>query len=152
MPYKKLENFMTVFNIQEAKTPEEILACYPVIIELRSHLIDAEKYVQQVIRLQKEACHLMFVAEDETIKSILGYRIQESLHRGKILYIDELGTLSTARSKDYASVLLDWAMDYAKAQGCDSVHLDSGHARVDAHRLYLNKKFYMTAHHFSCKF
>ncbi|MCD6047296.1 MAG: acetyltransferase [Gammaproteobacteria bacterium] len=142
---------MTRLNIQEAKTQEEILACHPVVVELRPHLQEVEKYLQQVIRQQTEGYHLMFIAEGKEVKAILGFRCQEFLARGKNLYIDDVATHSTARGCGYAGALLDWAIEHAKQQSCDTIHLDSGYTRLDAHRLYLNKKFQLSAHHFSRK-
>ncbi|RYF63705.1 MAG: GNAT family N-acetyltransferase, partial [Cytophagaceae bacterium] len=42
------------------------------------------------------------------------------------------------------------ALDLARQTGCQCVSLDSGQnpARYDAHRLYLNKGFNITSHHF----
>jgi hypothetical protein len=43
---------------------------------------------------------------------------------------------------------LDFIKQYAIELGCDAIHLDSGHQRHDAHRLYLQKKFRIASHHF----
>ena len=76
-----------------------------------------------------------------------------NLHRGKYVYVDDLSTLPEARGKGYAGQLLDWVIDYARREGFDEVHLDSGvsEARTDAHRLYLNKRMQVTSLHFALK-
>jgi hypothetical protein len=44
---------------------------------------------------------------------------------------------------------LDYVLEEAKKQELQSIHLDSGHQRHDAHRLYLNFGFSITSHHFA---
>ena len=45
--------------------------------------------------------------------------------------------------------LLDFVFDLARQSGCGCVTLDSGPARHDAHRLYLNKGFRISSIHFT---
>jgi hypothetical protein len=44
--------------------------------------------------------------------------------------------------------LLDYVKDLAIEHNLDAVHLDSGPTRLDAHRLYHSKRFFISAHHF----
>ena len=69
----------------------------------------------------------------------------------KHFYIDDLSTLPQYRGKGYGSALLDFVINEAKSLGFDVVTLDSGHQRHDAHRLYLNKGFTISSHHFTKK-
>ena len=135
-------------EIQEAKTDEEILACWPVLKELRPHLIenDLVRRVQQ--QIQEETYQLMFIKEGSTVVAILGFRILNFLWSGKTLYIDDLCSLSTAHRRGNGGKLLDWVIQHAKNEKCDAVSLDSGYTRHDAHRLYLNKGFKLASHHF----
>ena len=83
--------------------------------------------------------------------SVAGFRFTEHLFGGLSLYIDDLSTLPEHRGKGYAGALLDHLVALARARGCEQVHLDSGHHRHDAHRLYLNQGFRISSHHFSLK-
>ena len=80
--------------------------------------------------------------------SAAGYRYQQYLYIGKHYYIDDLVTLESARGGGYAGALLDFIVAQAKEKGYNAVTLDSGHHRSTAHRLYLNKGFVISAHHF----
>ena len=71
------------------------------------------------------------------------------LHRGRSIYIDDLCTLPEARGKGHGLALLDHVLKEARHHELQSVHLDSGHHRHDAHRLYLNFGFNITSHHFA---
>ncbi len=83
--------------------------------------------------------------------SVITYRHMTLLVSGKTIYIDDLTTLPEARGKGFASALLNFVIDQARQAGFQTVSLDSGQnpTRYDAHRLYINKLFNITSHHFS---
>jgi len=83
------------------------------------------------------------------VYSFCGFRYVTMLHRGRSIYIDDLATLPQERGKGYGAALLKFVINKAKAEMLQSIHLDSGHQRYDAHRLYLNHGFKMTSHHFA---
>lgn len=138
---------MTI-SLQIAHTDDDIESSFLVFKELRPHL-DAELFLPQIRRQQIQGYQLLLLREGDAIKSVAGFRLGEFLAWGKILYIDDLATLSSARGKGYADQLMDWVIDYARAQECKGVHLDTGYARHDAHRLYLRKKMKLSSHHMS---
>jgi GNAT superfamily N-acetyltransferase len=78
-----------------------------------------------------------------------GFRIQHQLSKARFLYVDDLVTLPSHRSSGYAGMVFDWLVQEARRQGCEQLHLDSGHQRFDAHRFYLKHGMIMNAHHFS---
>lgn len=125
---------------------DELAACFPAFLTLRPHLsLDAFK--QQVRRQQTQGYRIVAVRTGEQVLSAAGYRFAEYLAWGKVLYIDDLTTLESARGHGHAGALLDWLIDQAREQGCNAVHLDSGYQRHAAHRLYLNKGFALSSHH-----
>lgn len=93
----------------------------------------------------------MFIRDKEKgqVGGVLSYRVTEFLWSGKTLYVDDLVTGAESRGKGYAGALLEWAIAEGRRLDCDQVDLDSGYGRHDAHRLYLNKRFKMNAHHFA---
>ena len=70
------------------------------------------------------------------------------MHRNKSIYIDDLTTLSEGRGKGHAGKPFDYIVEKAKSEALEAVHLDSGHQRYDAHRLYLNKGMKIVYHYF----
>ena len=135
-------------HVQHAKTDAEILRCFPVIAELRPHLIEAQ-FVERVRRQQGESGYQLAFVDDSGVKSVAGFRIAEFLAWGKILYVDDLISTSADRSKGHGKLLLDWLVARARAAGCTQFHLDSGVQRFDAHRFYLRERMIISAHHFS---
>ncbi len=135
-------------TIKHAISDVEIEQCYPVMKFLRPNLI-AEQFLGQVKRQQSQGYKLVFSTSDERPAALLGYRVQEFLAWGKVLYIDDLITHPDQLKKGYANQLLDWVIEEAKRKQCDQIHLDSGYQRNNAHRLYLNKGFDLVSHHFA---
>jgi GNAT superfamily N-acetyltransferase len=135
-------------NIHYAKTATEITNCFPVLQELRPHL-NKHSFVAHIKRQQQQGYHLIYLKEHDKVHSAAGYRILEYLAWGKILYIDDLITLSTERGKGHGKHLLTWLIQHAKEKHCDQLHLDTGHQRHAAHRLYLKAGLQITSHHLS---
>lgn len=136
-------------SIKFANTQEDFLKCWNAISALRPNLTK-ENYLALVDNMKNQTYQLAFIEEENgDVPAVVGFRYMTMLYCGNIIYIDDLSTLSEARGKGYASQLLDFIIDLAQTQKLDGVHLDSGHQRYDAHRLYLNKKFKITSHHFA---
>lgn len=135
-------------SIKTATTQEEILKCWDTISALRPQL-QKEKMLSMVNEMQREEGYtLIYIEDDSQVVAIAGFRRMQTLYGGKTIYIDDLSTLPGSRQKGYGSKLLDFIIELARKEKLNSVHLDSGHTRFDAHRLYLNKGFQISAHHF----
>ena len=133
-----------------AKEDHEIRNCYPVMAELRPH-VQPDEFLLRVKRQVEIAGYKLAYVTDGEVKAVAGFRISECLAWGKFLYVDDLVAKSEERSKGYGGILLDWLIEYAKEEGCDQFHLDSGVQRFAAHRFYLNKRMFIEAHHFGLK-
>lgn len=131
-----------------ATNDAQILACFDAIKELRPHL-DAGEYLRRVKDQQAQGYTLIYRENGNEVMAAAGFRIASFLAWGKILYIDDLITREKARGQGFGSSLLKWIVDEAKAKNCHAVHLDTGHHRFDAHRLYLNHGFQIRSHHLS---
>jgi GNAT superfamily N-acetyltransferase len=131
-----------------ATTDAEILSCFPVMSQLRPHLVEAE-FVARVRRQIDTGYVLVFLSDHRTVKSVAGFRISECLFSGRYLYVDDLATDAGARSQGYGSRLFDWLVDHARKNHCGVLTLDSGVQRFAAHRFYLTKRMDINCHHFS---
>jgi len=139
-------------EVREATTENDFAKCSEVLRTLRP-FISEESYPEAIRKTLADNRRLIFIEENGKGVSALVFEWGYNLFRGKYIYIDDLSTLPETRGKGYASVLLDWVIDFAKKNGFDQVHLDSGvnEGRWDAHRLYLKKKFNVTSLHFAMK-
>jgi GNAT superfamily N-acetyltransferase len=142
-------------RIAYAHTDEEILAAFETVQALRPHLSDPALYLKQIREMQQEGYRLLYLSVqeggEEVVAAIAGFRPMHKLHTGKGYYIDDLSTLPALRGKGYGGQLLDYIHQLAKEEGKTVVELDSGYHRLDAHRLYLNRRYVLASHHFSHK-
>jgi len=116
--------------------------------ELRTHLHNAERFVERVQRQQKGGYLLAFLESEGEVRAVAGYRFLERLLSARFLYVDDLVTREIDRSQGYGGQLFDWLIEQAREQGCENLELDSGVQRFDAHRFYLVKGMPIAAHHF----
>lgn len=143
-------------EIHTANTPESIALCWEAMHLLRPHLVK-EEFVGIVTEMIGAGYTLAYIREPDRpgggsprpAVAAIGFRELQFLLHGKHIYIDDLTTLPGARKMGYAGMLLDYVFGLAAARGMKVVTLDSGPARHDAHRLYLNKGFTLASHHFT---
>lgn len=140
-------------TIRPLLTDQDILLAWPAVYALRPHLRH-EHYLAQVRAQMAEDGYRMigaFVEENgtEVIAAFSGFRNMHKLSSGPGIYIDDLSTLPSHRGKGHGGALLDYIHALAHAEGKTNVQLDSGHHRKEAHRLYLNKRYDISAHHFT---
>jgi len=133
-----------------ATTRDDIQRCFPVMAQLRPHLVESD-FVARIQRQQRDGYHLVFLSDKKMVKAAAGYRYSESLSWGKFLYVDDLITAEQFRSQGHGQRLLKWLVNEAKARKCDQFHLDSGVQRFGAHRFYLASRMDIIAHHFAMK-
>lgn len=133
--------------ISIAKSWVDIERCFPVMVQLRTALTK-EEYTKSVTNQEEAGYKLAFVEDNDQIVAVAGFRIMNNLAYGKFLFVDDLITDSENRSKGYGDTLFDWLVAFAKKEGCQEFHLDSGVQRFHAHRFYLRKRMSITSHHF----
>jgi GNAT superfamily N-acetyltransferase len=128
------------FAIRIAEGAEEIARCYPVMRELRQHISSVEEFIGRVQLQEREGYLLAYLEAGGEIRAAAGYRFQEMLYYGRLLYVDDLVTREADRSAGYGGKLFDWLVQQARERGCEHFELDSGVQRFDAHRFYLMKR------------
>ena len=141
---------IAAWRISLASQPEQIGRCCSVMRELRPH-IKAIDFAARVLKQQEEGYQLAFLELDRVVHSVAGFRILNLLFSGRTLYIDDLVTHDSDRSRGFGAALFDWVVQYAKEEGCEHLTLDSGVQRFAAHRFYLNRGMDITSHHFDLK-
>ncbi|MEZ0485907.1 GNAT family N-acetyltransferase [Fibrella aquatica] len=142
-------------SINFAHTDTDLRRCLPALLALRPHLTEDTALILLHEQLANDRFSVAFVDldDDSAAPGVITYRQMTMLVSGKTIYIDDLSTLPEARGKGYAGALVDFVIEQARQMGFETVSLDSGQnpTRYDAHRLYLNKRFNITSHHFSLK-
>jgi GNAT superfamily N-acetyltransferase len=142
---------MNNVRISIAATPDAIRRCHPVMRELRTHVHNAERFLERVQRQQKGGYLLAFLECEGEVRAVAGYRYLEKLLSGRYLHVDDLVTREGDRSHGYDGQLFDWLLEQAREHGCEHLELDSGVQRFDTHRFNLLKGMHISAHHFKIK-
>jgi len=139
---------MSNIHIARAESDADILRCFPVMAQLRPHLVEAE-FVARVRRMQTEGFHLARLEEAGAVRAVAGYRFHEKLFSGRTLYVDDLVSDATRRSQGHGARLLTWLQGQAREHDCDLLELDSGVQRFEAHRFYFRERMKISAYHFT---
>lgn len=137
-----------MINISLVEDDDAVRACYDVMKQLRPHL--SQQQFVDTVRLQRTEGYLLAaLEEDGQVRALAGYRYQHMLAHGKFLYVDDLVTDETQRSRGHGDALFDWLVKEARAAGCRKLQLDSGVQRLEAHRFYFRKRMAIVSYHFN---
>jgi GNAT superfamily N-acetyltransferase len=134
-------------SIHIAETDDAIVRCAAVMRQLRPHVAESE-FVDRIRRQQAGGYHLAYLEDGGRVVAVAGYRVMDNLYSGRVLYVDDLATDEVVRSKGHGRQLLDWLVGQAREAGCQTLELDSGVQRFDAHRFYLTHRMVIASHHF----
>lgn len=138
-------------DIRVAHGEEEVRRCWLAFKELRPHLQSADELVARWRVQTAEGYQIIYIADGDPVPAAAGYRFLNTLAWGKILYLDDLVALPSARGSGLGTALLRHLQDEARRTGCDALHLDTGYQRHLAHRTYFRNGFRMDCMHLAWK-
>ncbi|WYS07353.1 GNAT family N-acetyltransferase [Bacillus sp. FSL R5-0394] len=128
--------------IKELQSEKEILAAFPVVKQLRTHL-DESEYLEFVIEAQeKDRYKMLALFEEDEIVAVIGFKPMVTLYYGRFVWVCDLVTDQKKRSKGYGEKLLTYVHEWAKNYHYEQVALSSGLQRESAHRFYEQKMDY----------
>jgi GNAT superfamily N-acetyltransferase len=130
----------------------EVQACLPIMAQLRAQLGPQPApadWLARVRGMEREGYRLVAARDAAGVVAVAGYRVFDCIARGgRSMYVDDLVTDETRRSRGAGKALLGWLIERARSQGCHSLSLDSGVKRHAAHRFYMRERMNIVAHHF----
>ena len=138
-------------QIRIAETDADIMACLDCLKYLRPHLA-ADEFVATIREMEKSEYRLIYIEENRKVAAVAGYRVMHTLFAGDTLYVDDLVTDPSLRSRGYGSALIAWLRDLAIEQEFQMLHLDSGVQRDRAHKFYFAAGFHVNCFHFAMEF
>ena len=125
-------------EIRELLTDEEFDAAFSVMRELRDHL-DEAKYLELLNEMRPRGYRLIAAEDEGRIVALAGIGRGVNFYYGHYLWVYDLVTSESARSKGYGLALLQYVEQLARDEGCETLALSSGHRRKDAHRFYADR-------------
>ena len=120
----------------------------PVLRELRPHLT-AASFSQVYREGHEQGLRFMAAYVGGRCVGVAGWRVVATTASGRKLYVDDLITVATQRSRGVGRALLNELVERARAAGCQVLDLDSGVQRTRAHRFYLREGFAIRSFHFA---
>lgn len=133
---------MKTMTFKHLLSENEIMSAFPIMKQLRTHL-DEAAYLDLVKEAQeKDQYHLYALLDGDKIVAVTGFKPMITLYYGRFVWVCDLVTDSSERSKGYGETLLNYIHEWAKEEKYESVALSSGLQREDAHRFYEQKMDY----------
>jgi GNAT superfamily N-acetyltransferase len=120
----------------------------PVLLQLREHL--TPESLEAIYREgHPQGLRFTAVYDDDDCVAVAGWRINATTFAGRKLYVDDLVTSGSERSRGFGKALLGELARRAEAAGCSIIDLDSGVHRPDAHRFYFRERMQIAGFHFT---
>jgi GNAT superfamily N-acetyltransferase len=135
--------------LRHAESAAEVAACFPVMLLLRPHLVSADELVARVARQREAGYRLLALWRGGVPVALAGYRLQETLIRGRFIYVDDLVTGESERGGGLGARLLDAVAEIGHKAGCGGLVLDTALDNVLAHRFYYRQGMLARALRFS---
>ncbi|WP_440896688.1 GNAT family N-acetyltransferase [Amphibacillus sp. Q70] len=113
-----------------------MIEAFPVMKQLRTHL-DEETYLELVLEAKEKNGYKMFalIGEGEIV-AVTGFDPMITLYYGRFVWVCDLVTNTTKRSKGYGEKLLNYVHEWIRENNYEIVALSSGLQRTGAHCFY----------------
>ncbi len=109
------------------------------------------EYEAKMKRVFAGGARMCVATDGADVAGVAVYRMYENTFYGKQLYVDDLVTDQARRSSGVGRTLLGYLEQKARAAGFDSLTLDSGTQRLQAHKFYFREGMAVTSFHFMKK-
>ena len=125
-------------TIRELVTDQEFRDAFPVMNELRDQL-DETAYLELLAEMRPRGYRLIAAEEEGRIVALAGIGFGVNFYYRKYLWVYDLITSDSERSKGHGLALMEYLEDLARKEGCNTLALASALHRTDAHRFYIDK-------------
>lgn len=118
----------------------------PVHRQLRGHL--PGDYRAAMANVFSGGGRMLTAVEGDSAVGVAVYRIFVNTALGRHMYVDDLVTDESCRSKGVGRALMERLCSIARRCDCANVTLDSGTHRLRAHKFYFREGFLISSFHF----
>ncbi|MFC0522907.1 GNAT family N-acetyltransferase [Pontibacillus salicampi] len=126
---------MEIINLT---TKQQWRESFPIMKELRTHLTEKD-YIADLEHMAQNGYSLVACVDNGEMQALAGFVTDRSFAWGNYVWVHDLVTSSTARSKGYGAYVLNYIEQWARGQGYEKVILSSGLQREQAHHFYEHK-------------
>ncbi len=126
--------------------PGWLIKAEPVHRQLRPAL--PAGYAAKMQRVFSGGGRMCIAVEGDDVLGVSVYRIHENTAEGLKMYVDDLVTDETRRSRGVGKALMDHLQGIARKAGCEQFTLDSGTHRQQAHKFYFREGMVIASFNF----
>ena len=108
-------------------------------------------YVKRMKEVFASGAEMAVAVDAGRVVGITVFRVVEKTFSGREIYCDDLVTDEAARSTGVGHALIEYMRRIGDERRCDTLALDSGTQRQQAHKFYFREALAVTAFHFSRK-
>src|SRR5215475_3974694 len=123
-------------DLRHASSRDELVACYPVVVELRPFLKDATEWCERASAMAAAGYRVLAAWRHDRAVAVAGYRVMENLIHGRFLYVDDLVTTFGNRGHGLGGSLLKELARIGVKEHCSRLVLDTGATNANARRFY----------------
>ncbi len=128
---------------------DDVLACYPLIRQLRPHLDSEREFLLRWQQQSAQGYRLLALWHGTQLVGLAGFRVQDNLVHGRFVYVDDLVIDASCRSRGYGKILIERLKAETKLLGCAKLLLDAAMSNTLGQRLYYRQGLLATALRFS---
>ena len=128
-------------EITKLRSESDLREAFPIIRELH-HELDEQRYTELLAEMIPDGYRLFAVRDRGRITAVAGVQVLTNLYYGRHVYVYDLVSTASARSKGYGEKLLGYVEDFARREGCSFVALACGRERTEALRFYEERMGY----------
>jgi len=129
--------------------PDWLARAEPVHRQLRPQL--PADYIGRMHQIFASGGRLLVAIEQEQVVGVALWRMLENTADGQRLYVDDLVTDESHRSKGVGKLLLQHLEHQAQDADCHALTLDSGVQRASAHQFYFREGMHIASFCFKKK-
>jgi ribosomal protein S18 acetylase RimI-like enzyme len=147
----KIQAVLSILEILEAQTNQDMQLAYPVINQLRDKLT-FDEFLNRV-RLAQSTGYKLFYAltGEKAVVGAVGLRILDDLCWGHHIYVDDLVVDESWRRRGIGKKLMKYVEDFAHFEQCQYIRLASGISRTEVHKFYEELGYQKTSFSFALK-
>jgi GNAT superfamily N-acetyltransferase len=142
---------MNVVAVTDAKgavvAPDLLSAAEGIHRQLRPHL--PADYRRRMDEVFASGAEMAVAVADGSVVGLTVFRVIEKTFSGRELYCDDLVTDESQRSKGAGRAMIAYMERLCRERRCNTLALDSGTQRPQAHKFYFREGLTVGAFHFS---
>jgi GNAT superfamily N-acetyltransferase len=128
-------------DVRELTATDEVSEARELLMQLYEDLSE-RRFERELPAMREQGYRLFGLYVDDTLCSVAGVTVTTNFANGKHVYLNDLVTDETHRSRGYGAELLRFVERWGEERDCATVKLITGSDREEAHEFYDAKMDY----------